>query len=182
MKTSRELDPEPIWYLKGLPYYRYLQTNHWRIRRDRYIETRRTRISGVLLPLSCDNCHLSAIDEITVETTKHVDPVTGQECSPRKKGAQQITSRGTERRPPWFDVHHLTYEHLGDEPDEDLILVCAPCHNAIHYPDSAAGQWWIHYRLDPLEQERILSQRTKPPSIDDRDDAWFQDVYAELES
>lgn len=26
------------------------------------------------------------------------------------------------------DVHHLTYEHIGDEPVEDLQGVCRPCH------------------------------------------------------
>jgi Restriction endonuclease len=30
-------------------------------------------------------------------------------------------------------AHHLTYEHFGDEPLEDLITLCNPCHNEIHY-------------------------------------------------
>lgn len=37
-------------------------------------------------------------------------------------------------------VHHLTYEHLGDEPLEDLVAVCIPCHQAIHNPDGPRAQ------------------------------------------
>lgn len=29
-------------------------------------------------------------------------------------------------------VHHVTYEHLGDEPMEDLITLCQRCHELIH--------------------------------------------------
>src|SRR5687767_10783881 len=28
----------------------------------------------------------------------------------------------------WLDVHHLSYTHLGDEPLEDLMALCRPCH------------------------------------------------------
>lgn len=30
------------------------------------------------------------------------------------------------------DVHHLTYEHLGDEPLSDLIVLCRHCHQKEH--------------------------------------------------
>ena len=29
------------------------------------------------------------------------------------------------------DVHHLTYERLGDEDLRDLLLVCRPCHRVL---------------------------------------------------
>ncbi len=29
-------------------------------------------------------------------------------------------------------VHHLTYAHLGDEPIEDLIVLCDVCHRLVH--------------------------------------------------
>lgn len=35
---------------------------------------------------------------------------------------------------PWkkcLQVHHLTYEHLFDEPLEDLILLCPKCHKEL---------------------------------------------------
>ena len=31
-----------------------------------------------------------------------------------------------------LDVHHLSYEHLWKEPDEDLLVVCRECHSKIH--------------------------------------------------
>lgn len=30
-------------------------------------------------------------------------------------------------------VHHASYDNLGDEPDEDLRLVCQRCHSEIHH-------------------------------------------------
>lgn len=29
-------------------------------------------------------------------------------------------------------VHHIRYDHLGNEPDDDLLLTCRKCHVAIH--------------------------------------------------
>lgn len=38
------------------------------------------------------------------------------------------------------EVHHLTYDHLGDEPLFDLISVCPECHRRISAMDSAGAQ------------------------------------------
>ncbi|NGX54204.1 MAG: hypothetical protein K1000chlam4_00929 [Chlamydiae bacterium] len=32
-----------------------------------------------------------------------------------------------------LDVHHLTYENLGHEKAEDLLVLCRRCHRDIHY-------------------------------------------------
>jgi len=32
-----------------------------------------------------------------------------------------------------LDVHHLSYKNLGNEKDEDLLVVCRRCHNDLHY-------------------------------------------------
>ena len=40
---------------------------------------------------------------------------------------------------PATQVHHLTYERLGDEPLFDLISVCDECHERIH-ADKATAQ------------------------------------------
>jgi hypothetical protein len=32
-------------------------------------------------------------------------------------------------------VHHLTYEHLGEERMEDIEILCASCHDKIHLRD-----------------------------------------------
>lgn len=34
-------------------------------------------------------------------------------------------------------VHHLTYEHLFDEPLEDLVLLCRDCHSTLHGTEAA---------------------------------------------
>lgn len=34
-------------------------------------------------------------------------------------------------------VHHITYDHLGYEPMEDLITLCRECHKNIHEADIA---------------------------------------------
>lgn len=44
---------------------------------------------------------------------------------------------------PQFHVHHICYDHLGCEPDEDLRLVCSACHNLIHNPLSHAARNWL---------------------------------------
>lgn len=36
------------------------------------------------------------------------------------------------RRWPVANVHHLTYERLGDEPLSDLLGVCRRCHEELH--------------------------------------------------
>jgi len=34
---------------------------------------------------------------------------------------------------PWgLEVHHLTYDNLGDESLEDLICLCRDCHRQLH--------------------------------------------------
>lgn len=50
-----------------------------------------------------------------------------------KRGAVRRRSAGwCERHPfgqaPMKAVHHLTYQHLFDEPLQDLQAVCGPCH------------------------------------------------------
>lgn len=35
-------------------------------------------------------------------------------------------------RAPKRDVHHLTYERLGNELPEDLQVLCRQCHDAAH--------------------------------------------------
>jgi hypothetical protein len=37
---------------------------------------------------------------------------------------------GTSRRGP--DIHHITYDNMGDEPPQDLIPLCQKCHSLMH--------------------------------------------------
>lgn len=57
-----------------------------------------------------------------------------------------------------FNVHHMTYEHLGYERDEDLILLCSPCHNLVHYPDSEAARHWIAYHQADVENWDLVER------------------------
>ena len=36
-----------------------------------------------------------------------------------------------------FHIHHLTYEHFGNEPLEDLAFLCEECHTNLHYDKTA---------------------------------------------
>ena len=65
--------------------------------------------------------------------------------------------RCRKRRP--LEVHHLTYERLGCERDEDLLVLCPPCHRA----------------ADKEREEReALRRRAREANEDEaREDAWF---------
>lgn len=39
------------------------------------------------------------------------------------------------------DMHHRTYDQLGDEAHADLIPMCRPCHNALHALLYRLAQW-----------------------------------------
>lgn len=47
-----------------------------------------------------------------------------------------------ETEPEQWDVHHTTYDRIGNERDEDLMLVCHDCHT------------WIHTDLEEIEPVR----------------------------
>lgn len=59
-------------------------------------------------------------------------------------------------------VHHVTYERLGRERPEDVLVVCKPCHEAIH------GRSFDAPREPPKapEPQRILADRS-PIQFDD---------------
>lgn len=64
-----------------------------------------------------------------------------------------------------FHVHHISYARLGEERDDDLRLLCAACHNLVHFPDSHAAQHWAAI---PQHVERGLALRAKAlhPGVD----------------
>lgn len=57
-----------------------------------------------------------------------------------------------------FQVHHRTYDRLGYELDEDLILLCAPCHNLVHYPESLGAQHWLKFHEDCPELAQLAAE------------------------
>jgi len=44
-------------------------------------------------------------------------------------------------------LHHLTYEGLGRELDEDLRLLCKDCHKEAHREPIPFGASWIRREL-----------------------------------
>jgi hypothetical protein len=149
MTTTRHLSREPLWYLKGLPYGDYLQTDHWKITRQDYLDA----FDG---ELSCERYGLSVIDEVSYERKYHYRNAPGgdymEECRSDAAGAMETYDWWVEDRPPRFNVHHLTYERLGEEHPDDLLLLCSPCHNLEHNPDSHAAVYWKEH----LEEEAYI--------------------------
>lgn len=70
------------------------------------------------------------------------------------------------RKAPATQVHHLTYERVGDEPLEDLVSSCKPCHEEHHsrrrvglpFVEAEAGEEIPHYppKWGPLSNFEIL--------------------------
>ena len=53
----------------------------------------------------------------------------------RRRLAIQLAGARCEvcKRENELHVHHLSYENLGAERDEDLLVVCVRCHNDLHW-------------------------------------------------
>jgi len=60
-----------------------------------------------------------------------------------------------------LEVHHWTYKRLGDERVDDLLVVCACCHEDIHAVEHTDFQYY--YSL--LERLRGRYQRVKKNKI-----------------
>jgi hypothetical protein len=77
-----------------------------------------------------------------------------------------------------LQVHHRTYERLGDERPEDLEVLCASCHEQHHYEQGQLQTLGIYLRLisDILRTERIetiadLSEALKTRCVKER--IWY---------
>lgn len=85
-------------------------------------------------------------------------------ASPRWKAVRQATllrAHGQCQRcgaTEKLEVHHLTYDRLGNEIPEDLLVVCHPCH-------------------EKEDQERALKMQRR--TRDRRLDGWASKVYGE---
>ena len=65
-------------------------------------------------------------------------------------------------------VHHLTYEHVENEPEKDLMVVCNNCHNKIHETQTSAlstSNEGMELPLNPISSQinnRNKGSETKP--------------------
>ncbi len=63
-------------------------------------------------------------------------------------------------------MHHLGYERLGNERNDDLLVVCVRCHNDLHWGqrhDSAEGKTIVQF-LPVTEQEFVQRIRAEGSS------------------
>lgn len=91
-------------------YGSYIRSHHWRSRRAEAI--RRSHKGGVPC---CEVCGRQG--------TPHATP--RDVLTPLQKHGRTENSNGLE-------VHHVTYERLGCELPNDLIVVCDDCHGRAH--------------------------------------------------
>lgn len=85
---------------------------------------------------------------------------------PRSAAWKRVRERVRRRARGWCerckvgkraDVHHLSYERLGNELPEDLVAVCRPCHeflHGVHSKDPAAET----YTKDEVRMVRHLTE------------------------
>jgi hypothetical protein len=85
-------------------YRRYLRSGHWRRLRARIRSQRSDR---------CEVCGL----------VRGADLATGRLLRGETRPRTRVV----------LEVHHLTYERLGQERDEDLQLLCQSCHAGAHW-------------------------------------------------
>lgn len=140
MASRRVKTTEPLWYLRSIPYWVYLNTDHWVILKEEFKEHLRETKGQ----LECARCGIKQIGVAVFEEDTWVGP-DGLECHPSKSGATKITRRTEGIREPQWDVHHLTYERLGHEELRDLELLCCMCHNLEHHPESHAAKYWAFH-------------------------------------
>jgi hypothetical protein len=67
-----------------------------------------------------------------------------------------------------LEVHHKTYEHLGNEPLEDLEVLCKPCHEIADREREAETRARQHQRLEEARFEG-WADKVDPGGYEDRD-------------
>lgn len=105
--------------LRRIPYCEYTHSRWWKFRKQQYLADRILhRGEGALLECDCCCQHVTSYERLN-------------------DGRRQIDGW------PRFHLHHVSYENLGNERDEDLRWVCSPCHNLIHLPESKAAIYYV---------------------------------------
>jgi hypothetical protein len=146
---------EPVWYLRSISYSDYTNSHHWLTLRDAVLQARGP---------SCQVCGFASIAERTPLPELNIYTVWG--LVP-------------------VQVHHLTYAHLGDERDEDLLVACKPCNFAISRPQHRASQYWMscpHGSRIPLPEKQARLRFLQWLERHQREDEPLDDVTAIFET
>lgn len=170
VQETRQNDPEPLWYLRGLSYGVYRQTTHW-------VRRRRAFIDSLSAPgrLWCERCGLDQIGWVRVHKVWYLD-LDGKPCTAKSKlYPRKYEAIEWEPRLARFDVHHLTYERLGEELDGDLELLCHACHNLEHRENTVAARFWNAHRFREGDDPYDGSDPGSPSSVGGVD---VYDAYA----
>lgn len=125
-------------------YADYLQSEDWKVRRDRALYLAQHRCQSP----TCELGHLRSWTDAELATL------------PRNRYR--------------LEVHHLTYERLGREHPDDLIVLCRACHAAQHGveyttpPDLPPGPVPI---IEAVRRafERMTENIRRGPPLDDPD-------------
>lgn len=76
----------------------------------------------------------------------------------RNRSTCEICSTKADR----LQLHHLSYDNMGHEPDSDLIAVCEQCHKSIH---GLGSEKWTRLMLATAKQYLSSKKRDKVISI-----------------
>lgn len=150
---TRIRQAEPLWYLRAVPYSTYLNTDHWQLLRRQFLQMRE-EFGG----LSCDRCGIKELDEVVEEkilTKAELEDNTYVHHT--GNDGRERTTRWVMRQPQW-NVHHKTYERLGEEEFNDLQLLCVMCHNLEHFPESHAARYWVGYLQEKSFTQHVLER------------------------
>jgi predicted HNH restriction endonuclease len=69
----------------------------------------------------------------------------------------------------WLEVHHLTYERIGDELDSDLMAVCNRCHALLHgLPGGTSTRMalgYLQYQSESPKRKTIIAKLLKSRAV-----------------
>lgn len=103
-------------------YKQYLQSDAWKVKARRIKSERKYR---------CEICGNYLVAEVIKILQNPYHPSSGMPEIARF--TEVISERGSiEHKERLFDAHHLSYQRIGCELDEDLACLCKPCHVFFH--------------------------------------------------
>lgn len=60
------------------------------------------------------------------------------------------------------DLHHMTYERLGVEPDSDFMPLCRRCHDAVHHAQRQSKRELRAVTLRYVKTHSLVPRRRRP--------------------